>query len=551
MTPPSNIYREHRDTDPGTKPRLLRLYVSYRLLLSVFFLVITHFQLAADYLGASNQQLFSLTIIFYSLINAATAALFHRQQWKPGETALFAMLLIDTIAITTMMHASDSPNGSLAYLLMVTVAASAIFQRGVLALALAAIASFILISISLTAFFAGTGSQSAVISSGVFGTLLFATAMVFIFLAKRLSLAQQLALTESRIALQLQRLNDLVINKMRTGIIVFDKDYRIQQLNERASMLLGQVEDDQLLARNDKLTQLPELVAYHRDWTANPRLQLPNYHAPRSNIPLQISFSEVKGEGQHDCILFLEDARTISQHAQQLKNNSLGQLTASIAHEIRNPLGAISHAAQLLNESDLSSQDHSLVDVVLRHAKRVNRLVQNIMQLSRQRTPDIKITDIYQVCLSSKLQIEESAEFNEPLILMPGRPAAPFAAPFDASQLQQVMTNLLTNALRHSQKETGVPWAKVELRLLDNLSLPSVRVFDQGPGIREDHCEKVFEPFYTTEKTGTGLGLYIARGLCEINFATLSYIYNRQAKGYFQILLSDPAKQLPGNSIDE
>jgi len=549
MVPPGIIDPQHSEIDQGNKPRLLRIYISYRLLLSVLFLALTHFQLASDYLGTSNQQLFSLTIVLYSIISVGTAVIFYRQRWRPSETALFAMLLIDTIAITSMMHASDSSDGSLGYLLMVTVAASGIFQRGVLALALAAIASFILISISLTAFFSGTGTQAEVISSGIFSTLLFAIAMVFIFLAKRLSLAQQLALTESRIALQLQRLNDLVINKMRTGILVFDRDYRIEQLNERASMLLGQTDDSRLLARDDSLTALPELVSYHQDWLANPRLQLANYRAPGSNIPLQISFSEVKGEGQHDCIMFLEDARTISQHAQQLKNNSLGQLTASIAHEIRNPLGAISHAAQLLDESQLEPRDHSLVEVVLRHAKRVNRLVQNIMQLSRQTTPDIIIVDIHEACKQSKAQIEESAEFNQPVILL-NPPKQKLIAPFDASQLQQVLTNLLTNALRHSQKATGEAWASIEFALQEDLSLPSIKIFDQGSGVSEEDCEKIFEPFYTTEKSGTGLGLYIARGLCEINFATLSYIYNRHSRGYFQILFSDPAKQLPGNPIN-
>lgn len=548
MVPPGSIDPQSIETDPGNKPRLLRIYIGYRLLLSALFLALTQFQLTDDYLGTSNQQLFSLIIVLYSMISVGTAILFYRQHWRPGETALFAMLLIDTMAITSMMHASESSEGSLGYLLMVTVAASGIFQRSILALALAAIASFILISISLAGFFAGTGSQAEVIGSGIFSTLLFATAVVFIFLAKRLSLAQQLALTESRIALQLQRLNDLVINKMRTGILVFDRNYRIEQLNERASMLLGQTENHRLLARDDHLTQLPELVAYHQDWQANPRLQLANYRAPGSNIPLQISFSEVIGEGQHDCIMFLEDARTLSQHAQQLKNTSLGQLTASIAHEIRNPLGAISHAAQLLTESQLQPQDRNLVEVVLRHAKRVNRLINNIMQLSRQKTPDIHIVDIYQICLQSKAQVEESAEFDQPTIVLTPPPEA-VVAPFDASQLQQVLTNLLTNALRHSQKQTGLDWAKIELALQPELSLPSVKIFDRGSGVSEADCEKIFEPFFTTEKSGTGLGLYIARGLCEINFATLSYIYNRHSRGYFQILFSDPAKQLPGNPI--
>ena len=125
MVPPGIIDPQHSEIDQGNKPRLLRIYISYRLLLSVLFLALTHFQLASDYLGTSNQQLFSLTIVLYSIISVGTAVIFYRQRWRPSETALFAMLLIDTIAITSMMHASDSSDGSLGYLLMVTVAAFA------------------------------------------------------------------------------------------------------------------------------------------------------------------------------------------------------------------------------------------------------------------------------------------------------------------------------------------------------------------------------------------------------------------------------------------
>ena len=211
MVPPGIIDPQRSVIDQGNKPKLLRIYISYRLLLSVLFLALTHFQLASDYLGISNQQLLSLTIVLYSIISVGTAVMFYRQHWKPGETVLFAMLLIETIAITSMMHTSESSDGSLGYLLMVTVAASGIFQRGILALALAAIASLILVS---------------------------------------------MALTESRIALQLQRLNDLVINRMRTGILVFDRGYRIDQLNERASMLLGQCQPSGELQRTANLPGL-------------------------------------------------------------------------------------------------------------------------------------------------------------------------------------------------------------------------------------------------------------------------------------------------------
>lgn len=553
MTPPvkpQNTYIQHPAGDSrDNSTRLLRLYVGYRLLLSVLFFSLVQLQWAPNYLGSDDHQLFSLTIFLYTAINILTPVAFYIWRWKPGETAIFAMLLIDTAAITVMMYASGNLDGSLGYLLLVTVAASGVLQRGILALALAAIASVIVITTAVTALLSGAGDEGNVIRSGIFGILLFATAMLFIFLAKRLSLAQQLAVSESELALKLQRLNDLVINKMRTGIVVFDQHYRIQQLNERASMLVGQIDGNRLLAREDLLSKVPELVSCHREWKSNPRLQLPSYHSARSNIPLQISFSEVRGDSHNDCILFLEDARTLSQHAQQLKNNSLGQLTASIAHEIRNPLGAISHAAQLLKESELKPQDYKLVDVVLRHATRVNQLVQNIMQLSRQKTPDIDIVDIYEICQSTATQIRESQEFRYPCIEI-DHGIKGLKAPFDISQLQQVLTNLLSNALHHSQKQTGLQWAEIRFGLQEDVNLPALKIYDQGCGISEDQREKIFEPFYTTEKSGTGLGLYIARGLCEINFATLSYIYNRHSRGYFQIVFSDPAKQLPGNQAD-
>jgi two-component system sensor histidine kinase PilS (NtrC family) len=400
--------------DHSSSPRLLRLYAGYRLFLSSLLLWLVQFDFAPTYLGSDNPALFSVTATTYIAVNLVSLGLFYLKRWQPSETELFAMLLVDIVAINLMMVTSGGLAGSVGYLLMVTVAASATFLRTLLALSMAAIASFIPVSVSLSEFIFNTVDESGVVRSGIFGILLFATAVIFIFLTKRLTTVQELAKSESQAATRLQHLNDLVINKMLTGIVVFDRDFRIEQLNDRASLLLGSIDGEKLLARNDSLQQLPTLVNYYRDWKANPHRQLPTYEAPSSDIPLQISFSEIIGDTFHDSIhdsirdtiMFVEDARTLSQHAQQLKNSSLGQLTSSIAHEVRNPLGAISHAAQLLNESTLAAQDKHLVDVVLRHSTRVDKLVKDILQLSRQKTPEIDITNIYDNCLLSKTQLE-------------------------------------------------------------------------------------------------------------------------------------------------
>jgi two-component system, NtrC family, sensor histidine kinase PilS len=544
--------------DHSSSPRLLRLYVGYRLFLSSLLLWLVQFDFAPTYLGSDNPSLFSLTASAYTGVNLVSLPLFYLRRWQPSETALFAMLLIDIVAVNLMMHASGGLAGSVGYLLMVTVAASATFLRTLLALSMAAIASFIPVSVSLSEFLFGNGDQSGVVRSGIFGILLFATAVIFIFLTKRLTIVQELAKSEAQTATRLQHLNDLVINKMLTGIVVFDSVFRIEQLNERASLLLGSEDGQKLLARGDSLTRLATLIDYYRDWRANPHRQLPTWRAPSSDIPLQISFSEIVGDtfcnNKHnhirDTILFVEDARTLSQHAQQLKNRSLGQLTSSIAHEVRNPLGAISHATQLLNESRLSAKDQQLVDVVLRHSTRVNRLVEDILQLSRQKTPQIDITNIYDNCLLSKTQLEESKLFDNPCIDIDN--SAKFAsAPFDSSQLQQVLTNLLGNALRHSALQTGVPWAAIKFDYQQDMDLAMLKIYDRGLGVNSENRNKIFEPFFTTEKQGTGLGLYIARELCEINFATLSYVYRGPAEHYFQIVFSNPAKQLPRNAANE
>ncbi|MDG1494482.1 MAG: histidine kinase dimerization/phospho-acceptor domain-containing protein, partial [Porticoccaceae bacterium] len=443
-----------------TPSRLLKFYSGYRLLLSAVLLWLGQLDSSQIYFGHSDSSLFSITAAAYLVASLINLPLFHLLRWRPSETLLFAMLLVDVVAINLMLYSSGGMAGSMGYLLMVTVAASGTFLSTRLALSIAAIASFIPVSIAMSEFLLSDGDQSQVVGSGVFGILLFATALLFIYLAKRLALVEELAESESRLATRLQHLNDLVFNKMLTGIIVFDSNFRIEQLNERASLLLGSSDGQKLLSRHDSLYQIAELPPYYHDWKANPQRQLPTYECKNSAIPLQISFSEIRSDEIVDTILFIEDARTLSQHAQQLKNSSLGHLTSSIAHEIRNPLGAISHAAQLLQESNLPESDQQLLDVVLRHSTRMDNLVRDILQLSRQQAPQISVTNIYDICMLSKTQIQESNQFTDPQIAIDSS-AQTVNAPFDSSQLQQVLVNLISNGLRHSQKKIGLPWVAV------------------------------------------------------------------------------------------
>lgn len=206
-------------------PRLLRVYSIYRLCLAALLLWLTRLDIAPAYLGGTNPQLFSVIVHAYMMATLISLPIFHLRRWQRNETLLFAALLIDVTAINIMLYASDGLSGSVGYLLMVTVAASATFLSTRLALAMAAIAmaaiaSFIPVSLSLSEFFLRNADEYGVVRSGVFGILLFATALLFIFLTKRLSAVQALVKSESQLTARLQHLNSLVINKMLTGIIV-------------------------------------------------------------------------------------------------------------------------------------------------------------------------------------------------------------------------------------------------------------------------------------------------------------------------------------------
>ncbi len=242
-------------------------------------------------------------------------------------------------------------------------------------------------------------------------------------------------------------------------------------------------------------------------------------------------------------LVFIEDMSKITQQAQQMKLASLGRLTAGIAHEIRNPLGAISHAAQLMEESPhLDKGDLQMLDIIRRHSRRVNGIVENVLDLSRRRTANadlIDVSDWLKEFKSDYLQTqEESADSIIDLSLAPNVPPARF----DKSQIEQVLVNLCDNGLRYSQQQTGQRRIEIRAGATVDGERAYLDVRDSGPGISQEHQGSVFEPFFTTDKSGTGLGLYLARELCEANQAHLSLVDDNQPGCCFRITFAHPGR---------
>jgi two-component system sensor histidine kinase PilS (NtrC family) len=249
-----------------------------------------------------------------------------------------------------------------------------------------------------------------------------------------------------------------------------------------------------------------------------------------SNGPLlQPSFVHMQRGEKIDTLVFLDDISQIAQQAQQLKLASLGRLTAGIAHEIRNPLGAISHAAQLLQESEeLPSSDRRLAQIIPDHSRRMNLVIENVLQLSRRRQAEPQLLDLKYWLHRFASEFRHNLPEQQTLHLKTC--SGSLQTRMDPHQLTQVLTNLVQNGLRYSSQ--CHPQGQVWLDLFrDPVSdLPVLEVLDDGPGVPDEQLQNIFEPFYTTDNKGTGLGLYISRELCESNQARLDY-QRRQSGG--------------------
>ncbi len=527
-------------TQPGYNPYyLLRVYAYYRTLLGSVLLVMFYAEVAPNALGNDNPGLFLYTSLVYTLINIITLVMLWRKQ-LPSQRTLFILLLIDLIAINLLMHTSGGVLNGLGYLMLVAVAAGGILLQGRLAIFFAALACIAVISETIYRFLFYTLSSNALFSAASLGVMIFVIAITFQYLTRKILTSAQEAAIQAQQAAHLQKLAQLIVERMRTGILVFNKEGRIVLANQSALNLLALHQEQ----RPQRLDDLPDLQTKVQQWQ-----QAKHSHSPILKVQngvsdeVRINFAPLEAETESDTLVFVEDNRAIAQQAQQLKLASLGRLTASIAHEIRNPLGAISHASQLLGESEqLPPEDARMLNIINTHCKRVNQIIENVLQLSRRRN-----TQPQQVNLNSWLPefIQEyKASKDQAADIQLECLADNILGQFDPGQLHQVLNNLCDNGLRYSQTRTGRARLSLIAGIDTKLQQPYINVIDDGPGIDESQLKHLFEPFFTTENTGSGLGLYICKELCEANQAFIQYRRTPDGRSCFHIQLAHPGRAL-------
>ena len=559
-------YLQQAETLPSAQLRRLGIvYSSYRLIVSLFLLLMIYVTTQADNSIMLPSLLQLTTLIFYVLFSFILFGLFSVVPQHPQRQLLLG-LFMDVVVLSLLLYTNGAPDLQLTMLYMVVVAASFMLLTGTQALIITLLA---IIFIIYQQFFYAIANSMNIADLG--GALLISASFLAVgFLSW--SISQRLVHVEGMAALQAQEvarlnaINQEVVSQMINGIIVIDKK-RIVLANLAAYQLLG-IESDQAtkqafsLRLNQNMSTIDKpvinkkkriikaydpLVDFQKKLTdehqsliesyinlANNQLRTFIYELPKSVSAtnanankLRVQIIPLKDDSQ---LLLLEDLRREQTSAQQLKLASLGQLTASIAHEIRNPLAAISQASQLLIEDidenygldDTNSSittdntgNHELYKMIFAQTKRVDRIIEDVLKLSRQQQPQRQMIEL----IEWMPQFLDNHFRNHDITLSV---RTNIIIQFDTHQLEQILINLINNGLRYSSR--AHTQADVTVEIYDMLNDVIIDVLDTGIGIDNATVDHLFEPFFTTDKAGTGLGLYLSQAFSEANYAQLIHV---------------------------
>ncbi len=515
---------------PQWKP--LRVFNLYRIIIAglLLALVLTG---GPRFLGEYNPDLFIAVSTVYILISL-TLIVASFYQWPSYTIQVVVQAIADVLAITLLMHASGGTTSGLGMLMIVSVAGASLLLPGRAALLFAAFGALALLLEEIYAHLNQSFATTAYTQTGMLGATLFATALLSITLARKAKQSEELATQRGVDLANMVQLNAQIVNRMSSGIIVVDDDAHVRLMNQPARKLLSQ----SVVITPKSLQELS--APLHRafiDWQSNHAQDLANKKPDLNCIKgLQVRITRVGARKEDQgSIIYLEDAAEINRHIQETKLASLGRLTASIAHEIRNPLGAISHAAQLLDESpELNRPDKRLVGIINDHSNRMNEIIQNILQLSRKEQPKQELLPLQSWLERFIAELNRSE--NLPADWIQVHLVQPQLMVFmDPNHLHQVLWNLCVNARKYGTSPGTEPKLLLQGGISKESGSPYLDVIDFGPGIDASVQSQLFEPFFTTHSSGTGLGLYISRQLCERNDGDLIFISRSNYGSCFRI----------------
>ncbi|TMH32608.1 MAG: hypothetical protein E6H66_13740 [Betaproteobacteria bacterium] len=470
--------------------------------------------------GGGPANAFLTAAGMYFIFGLATFLWIQRETLAlPLPAVVITLLGGDILFIALLMYSGGSASGPLPILLFPQLAASGWLMRSRIAFFHAALASSVLIAVDSWRLIDGLIPSPQILQTGLIGFGYFATVGVALALGRYAKASEDLAAQRGIDVANLEQVNRLIIQDMQDGVLVVDLNGVVRGHNAQVTRLLGGFGRMRGGMRLSEFSST--LHDYWRRWQEDYAEPLPPFKVEATQRLLRVRLVRIGSGLNGGTLIYLEDLGRAQGEAQQIKLAAMGRLTASIAHEVRNPLSAINQAAQLLEEDgSVAPEGHRLLSMIQSNAKRIDRIVGEVLQLNRRDRQQPEVIPLGEFMNSLVGEIVEAERIPEGgvAIVCPEE----LLAIFDRGHLNQIMWNLVRNAWQHCQKKLG------SIRIVARAGYMGDAVIcelaDDGPGIPAELRAQIFEPFFTTRPGGTGLGLYIARELADANGAALELL---------------------------
>lgn len=540
------MFSKHPDAlsyaDENQSTRLIieqlgRWYAIYRILLAGILLI--SFLLTSENLRTNyeDEKFYLYTAIGY-LVISILQYVFVRFVKIEFFIHLILIFLVDIFALSCLIYALVSGANlqiGLIYLIMVFVASLLLNKTFSMMIMLIAI-----ISVTYQGLIGGLTDLTHVRmvgNNGVLAFLFFAIYSAGRIAIEKFNILERTAIKKTVELSQLQQINQHILNHMDMGYVVINSKQEVILINPVACQLLSlaefSVHENYPLLKIchyelfEFLTGEGKVIydAVHTEPAQTIKQNQLQFHCQRSGYKMNIKLYALTTQQETLTLLSLQDMQEINQQVQQLKLAALGQLSASIAHEIRNPLSAIVQANELMHD-DLDEDQQMLSNMIKKQATRIDQIVQSTLKMARQDTMYMEmlgVKDFLEKLMQEDLndvqtQVEIECEPDTCLY-------------FDKNQLRQVMINLVRNAIRHNADDR-----KVLIRTQKNQHDTYIDVIDFGDGVKKHEQSQLFKPFFTTAINGTGLGLYLSHSFCEANQAKLIYVDEPEQGACFRII---------------
>jgi two-component system, NtrC family, sensor histidine kinase PilS len=523
--------------DPAMVWRVLAVLNLYRVLVPLVLLGLYSLGGARGLAVYSSQVFFGATVFYFCF--GLVSVVFVRQRLASANVQTNLQASVDMFVLVLLLHTCGGVASGLGVLFLVPVGALAFLLPPRSALFLAAIAAIAILADTIWQQLGGKSDINSYATAGLLGAVLFATSGAASFAAGRMRESEALVRQRDVDLANLAELSQYIVQHLRESLLVVDATDKIRLINESAAEILG---DNHAVPGALVGEVSPRLLYSLSTW----RQRDQGDESPSSFVAadgarvIQPHFAPLGAE-PGPTLIFLEDTSLLAERVQQGKLAALGRLSASIAHEIRNPVGAMSHAGQLLAESpQIGPDERRLTDIIQSNSERVSTIINNVLQLSK-REP----TKLTRLLLGDWLEdfLEEFCATMQVREAQIGvhESEDDLEVRIDPSHLHQVVWNLCDNAMKYGEAVDGMSF-DIKLGRLNPSNRPYLEVSNRGPGIEPKSVDRIFEPFFTGRKGGTGLGLFIARELCQLNRSILLYEGRSGGGSTFRIVFSDPQR---------